>query len=329
MPPRRSRARGFCFTINNPTDLDKTQVTSLADVPGVDYLVCGSEVGASGTPHLQGFVHFENPRAFSAVTKALPRAHVIRANGTAAQNRAYCLKESLFLEKGELPGTPSEQGETEKCRWERAWEVAKSGGDFELIAPDIRIRCYSTLLRIRAEESHVLPPPIPDITNRFLWFVGPTGSGKSRYAFEWCSRNNRSLYLKGINKWWSGYRNQDVVLIEEWHCDVVPGLQERLKAWADHNPFPAETKGGHAQLRPPMIIVCSNYTMEECFQSPNVLLPLKRRFTVVHFPLANGCQPLADVIQVPQLRAIAPPSDQEVLCCDSDDSVSLNGNVSE
>jgi hypothetical protein len=56
-----------------------------------------------------------------------------------------------------------------------------------------------------------------------------------------------------------------------------------LKEWCDHHPFAAETKGSTTVLRPPKVIITSNYSMEECFTDPNILEPLKRRLNVRYF----------------------------------------------
>jgi hypothetical protein len=57
-----------------------------------------------------------------------------------------------------------------------------------------------------------------------------------------------------------------------------------LKIWADRYPFSPEVKGSHMKkIRPKKIIVLSNYTPEEVFTSDQDLLPIKRRFKIVHF----------------------------------------------
>jgi len=75
------------------------------------------------------------------------------------------------------------------------------------------------------------------------------------------------------------------VAIEEWSPDVVPQLIQKLKKWADHNPFNGEIKGGTLiDIRPEKIIVLSNYTIEQCFPRQEDYLPLSRRFKVINFP---------------------------------------------
>lgn len=73
-----SKSRAYCFTLNNYTEEEYLSVTSLES----KYLVVGKEKGESGTPHLQGFIYFENPRGFNSVKKSIPRAHLEISKGT-------------------------------------------------------------------------------------------------------------------------------------------------------------------------------------------------------------------------------------------------------
>lgn len=95
----RAASRGFCFTINNYTDDQYEAVLSLR----ADYLIVGKEVGANGTPHLQGYGFWKNKKKFNALKNALPTAHIESAKGTPDDNRKYCSKDGDFVERGTLP----------------------------------------------------------------------------------------------------------------------------------------------------------------------------------------------------------------------------------
>lgn len=85
--------RSWMYTINNPSETEKTALE------GLDALchVCGNEVGASGTPHLQGYIRFKQPQRLSWWKNQFPRAHVEPRKGTEAQAIAYCRKDNLML----------------------------------------------------------------------------------------------------------------------------------------------------------------------------------------------------------------------------------------
>lgn len=93
------KARAWCFTINNYTDDDVDKLLA-ADCT---YMVFGFEEGENGTPHIQGYIHFENPRSQSGVKTILPRAHLEVARGSVEDNYKYCTKDGDFHEFGEKP----------------------------------------------------------------------------------------------------------------------------------------------------------------------------------------------------------------------------------
>jgi len=126
------------------------------------------------------------------------------------------------------------------------------------------------------------PLPQPIDTLDFHWYYGETGTGKSTAARS----ESTNYYIKGINKWWDGFDDHPLVIIEEWSpmenaATNIMGCY--LKQWCDHHPFSAETKGGMRIIRPKKIIITSNYSLDECFSDPNVLNPLKRRLKITKF----------------------------------------------
>lgn len=269
------RSRAFTFTLNNYTPEETDDIRKLV----YKYLVFGREVGEQGTPHLQGYIYFANAKTLSAAIKAFPRrAHLEIARDTATGNHKYCTKDGDFEEFGVRPLTDKEKGEEEKQRYKNAWDLAKEG-NIEDIDPDIRVRLYGTLKKIRADY---LPIPKAQDKMDFHWYVGPAGCGKTRMV----RTHNPVHYLKDPNtKWWDGYVDQPCVIIEDYDKKCDPMLQQMLKRWADHYPFAAEIKGGSMNIRPPRIIVTSNYTLRDVFghDEPGLLMPLLRRFKQLDF----------------------------------------------
>ena len=97
-----SRTRNWVFTINNFSDVEQEACQKLE----CSYIVVGTEVGASGTPHLQGYVEFANAKTMTAVKKLLGgRAHLEPRKGTPLQASDYCkkmvcsLKEVTYLNR--------------------------------------------------------------------------------------------------------------------------------------------------------------------------------------------------------------------------------------
>lgn len=93
-----SKTRTYCFTINNYTPAIEQLVQNYPH----EYLIYGREVGASGTPHLQGYIRFANARSLRSVISdtALWGAHWEIAKGNPQQNIDYCSKEGNVYEHG-------------------------------------------------------------------------------------------------------------------------------------------------------------------------------------------------------------------------------------
>lgn len=267
------RSQGWCFTINNPTDED--DLTPLKDVSR--YGVAGLEVGDEGTTHIQGFIYFATKRSLSQMKKLLPRAHLEVMRGSWEQASDYCKKENNFHEWGEPPMSKKRKGELGKEFWEEQLSLAKQGR-IEECSPRLQITHDQALSRIAAKYAP-LPAELDVSDNHHQWFYGPTGTGKSRRARDLYS----PLYLKGCNKWWSRYKDEKNVLIEDFDKRHEM-LGHFLKLWADRYPFAAESKGGELTIRPNLIIVTSNWHPKEIWPNePETLDPILRRFKVTQF----------------------------------------------
>lgn len=84
------RSRKWFFTFNNYTDLDITQLTQIFESYQVKY-VFQEELGAVGTPHLQGYVDFREAKTFNTMKKINDKIHweIVR---NAKASKAYCQK---------------------------------------------------------------------------------------------------------------------------------------------------------------------------------------------------------------------------------------------
>lgn len=100
MPSTGPRAKYWCFTLNNYTTEDLTRLST--PIEGVDYLIYGKEVGASGTPHLQGSVCFQSRKRLQQVISVIGQSHCT-VTRFLSQSIEYCKKDGDFTEVGSPP----------------------------------------------------------------------------------------------------------------------------------------------------------------------------------------------------------------------------------
>jgi len=314
------RAKGWVFTVNNYTDDDESSLKSLVIDGAATYVTYGREVAPrTGTRHLQGCLQLAN-KASKRQVKILMgrRTHFEQRLGSIDQAVAYCQKDGDFVEHGTKPLSSTEKGQAggkaEKDRWRSILTLAKQGdlARLERDFPRETIQLKPRLLSLHAPIRKPIDGELPH-----EWWVGETGTGKSRTAWDLYPTH----YAKTLNKWWDGYNFEDVVIIEEWSPknDCTASF---LKIWADRYPFTAEVKGAMLpMIRPKKIIVLSNYTIDQCFLHKEDAEPMKRRFTTIEFPSGklhalarvNNYEPaLSDNAEIESVETHIEPSEQSL-----------------
>lgn len=275
---RVRRNYGFLFTTNNYSNDDVERCKALE----CRYIIIGFEVApTTGTPHLQGYVHFGSAQQLARVISLLPAgSHIEVARGSAQQNRDYCAKSGQFWEHGSCP---INAGEREKSRWEEARKKARIGA-FKEIPADIELRCYSAIRAIYAEEMQMHKPPmLDDVCGEWHW--GVAGAGKS-YGLR---LRYPDAFIKNLNKDWDGYVNQDAVIMDELTPSLARALASYIKLWSDRYAFNANIKYSVKFIRPKVFLITSNYSIEECFEEGDVEA-IRRRFKVIHYPVRYQAQ---------------------------------------
>ena len=271
------RARNFTFTWNNyPADHDAT----LRRLKGVKYCIYGKEVGKEcGTPHLQGTIIYNSAKTESAVRKLMKGCH-IEVCKYLHKSITYCKKEEDHTEWGEAPKSKQQIGEDERQRWTNI-RIACEEDRMDDVDPKVRFNQHRACEHFRSIGSK--KRKFEDTEEKMEWYCGPSGTGKSRKARE----ENPDAYMKMCNKWWDGYENHDVVIIEDFDS-AHSVLNHHMKIWGDRYSFLAEHKGGARMIRPKKIIVTSNYHPEEIWFKSAELEPILRRFKVTRFgPMAH------------------------------------------
>lgn len=148
----------WIFTLNNYSEEDPQRILDTIE-DNVKYVLFGKEVApTTGTPHLQGLIVFRSKVRRRTVQETikpgvLMHVEIMRSlKGSIVYNR----KDGDWFEAGERPVSQEEKGMKEKERYKRAWDLARSGDLDGLIEehPDIAMRHYSTIKRIRTDAMH-------------------------------------------------------------------------------------------------------------------------------------------------------------------------------
>lgn len=276
----RIRSDRVCFTINNYDEStpEKFLEYGTRNADNIQFMAVGQEIGANGTPHLQGFIHLRGKDPKQCGVKfwkaELPegqKAHFSNARGTDEQNLEYCTKDGPYL----LIGEPAEP----ENKYAKILEMAKQSLDeIQAIDPEFFIKNYNQLKNIN--DDYNKPKMTAELENlrdwqrqaiaklegqgdrQILFIVDEDGGkGKSALAKHLMTTYNSWACQGGkINDLMYAYdTNAEYVIFDMARCnnpDYYPwNFMENLKnGWFTSTKY----KGGLKMFKAPKIIVFMN-----------------------------------------------------------------------
>ena len=273
------RKRRYCLTLNNPTEEEIESVKTLQS-SNLKRAIFGYEVGDSGTPHLQGFIHMKNAMTYSAVKKMLSsnRYHIEAAKGTDYEAWTYCLKdEKIVAQFGDEPNIEGELSD-----WEKISEMVRNGAsNLDIIKryPSIAIRCQGALDRMRLEHDrhHATWRDV-----EVVFITGPTGCGKTRGVMEKYGYAN--VYRATDKKHpFETYNGQDVIVFEEFRGGY---RCEDMLNWLDGYPVELPARYANKMAKFTKVYMLTNIQFEELYpriqeRHPETWEAFKRRVKVI------------------------------------------------
>jgi len=241
-------------------------------VPGVTWCKGQLERGdTTGFEHWQLIFACTKKSSLAAVKRlfAIDGGHFELTRSAAAES--YVWKDDTSLgERFELGSKPISRASAHD--WDEIRRLA-TAGELDLIPSDIFIRYYRSLSSIAAD--HLQPVAA---VRRAKCFYGPTGTGKSRRAWE--EAGETAFSKDPRSKFWFGYRGQDCVVVDEFRGGIDIS---HLLRWTDRYPVNVELKGSSRPLQATKFWFTSN--IHPCEWYPNLddqtLGALYRRLEII------------------------------------------------
>lgn len=227
MPAKDPQGRKWLLTINNPTEkgLDHKAIQEiLTQFPSLLYWCMADEKGE--TEHTHVFFALEHPTRFSTIKRRFPTAHIDRAEGTAAECRAYVQKSGKWAESDKaetsIPGTFEERGELpierqgERTDLALLYQMIKDGmSNYEIMEanPDYLVSLDRVERARQAVREQQYRETFRKLEVTYLW--GPTGVGKTRSVMEKYSYSGVYRVTDYAHPF-DSYAGEDVLLLDEY-----------------------------------------------------------------------------------------------------------------
>lgn len=237
--------------------------------------------------HFQGYVHGRSALGLLSVKKelGLPDCHLEVRRGTHEEARDYCLKEETRCDGEDSVelGDPPRQGT--RTDLDHIRKVLDEGGLTSAFEED-----FSSCVRYyRGFEKYLsLPgdPRDPSQDPECYYFYGPPGSGKTRAAYELAASKGYgfgqcySCPLQGRTVWFDGFRprHHRMILLDDYYRQWDPTYFLRF---LDRYPLQVPVKGGFVSLPNVIIVVTSNYALEDQYPEYVDQQAFRRRFTKI------------------------------------------------
>tara|TARA_B110001452_G_C15224080_1_gene424293 strand:- start:629 stop:1528 length:900 start_codon:yes stop_codon:yes gene_type:complete len=277
MPPKH---QAFCFTHNNYSADDEVRYGTLCD-HWAKYLIFGKELApTTQTRHLQGFLWTLEPRTLQQIKRKMPGAAVFVPGKTkgfiyhcdddGVHGTGYCKKDRDFYEFG-VRSTNEEflkqcpKGQGTRSDLLNTKEAIDSGKSIDALLEDSDH--FGTLARhltffdmYQGHKRRRKEFTAPQVHVRW----GPTGTNKTRFAFESSDLDDLHMQEPHMGEWFDGFRGQRTVIINEFRGNWKFGM---LLTLLDGYPTRVQVKGGSVSWSPTTIYITSPTHPSEWYPS--------------------------------------------------------------
>lgn len=296
---RGKPARFFCVTVQVPgpgydsETAAKNGFDILTSFPKLKFLAGQVEKApTTGQQHWQLYVSFKSP-ARPSVFRSDPvwnNPHVEYRRGSDAQAFDYVTKEETRLYGPFVFGErPAGQGKRTDLDEIAEMVLDKSVPMTEVLShrPKMSLLFHDKMMKLRCS---ILPERDMESPPHVFVYWGDSGTGKTKAVYDYAKDNGYRVFKKCPGKWWDGYQQQEVVLIDDFNTKFFGHTQKEdmsfLLQLLDRYPVTVEYKGGTVPFNSPTIFITSNYDPTDWFPEvfegcPEQRFALRRRFTEV------------------------------------------------
>lgn len=264
-----TRSTHFLLTLNEPERYDKLK-EYLHTIEGLTYYVAArEEAPTTGHEHIHIFVQYSSAKRIG-VTK-LEGAMIVAGQGNAKGGADYVKKEGKIIEEeGRLKMQGGFRGLTVKEAMELKPIDLLEATTYQ-IGHIQKARLLAANIQAQAERKY---KPI-----KFIWAYGPTGVGKTRFAFE-----RGAVPVIYSNGFYSDWGDAKIIVIEEFRGKIPYGellqLSDKYRGY-----YSVNVKGGQKVVNIKELIITSPYRPEMCYprqcQKEDSIEQLMRRITLL------------------------------------------------
>lgn len=240
-----TQRRHWCFTVNDSSGLYSQQdFLEFSQISWCRYLVVSQEL--KNTLHWQGYLECKNNIRLSTIKNALPgQAHLELRMGTRDEARAYCMKTT---DPTYIDG-PWEFG---------TWNPAGQGSRTDLIVLANHIIEHGEMSAVMAYPHMAIRYPrgiqyLAGLCNystqlrevKCTLLYGPTGTGKSRFAYD---KSPEAYRKNSSGKFFDFYMGQKTIVLDEFAGKMSKVELVLLLALLDIYPLIVDVKGASRSL---------------------------------------------------------------------------------
>lgn len=258
------------------------------------YVVAQLEKSHTGSLyHIQGYVEFYKNVSYKCLKSVMPGVHVEHRKGTRLEARYYCMKNKGGIYDDDYYWCPPRLDKVHRGRDDNTlyyelgiWETEQGKRNDlnairQLIIDGIDLsdiitehatnyqamRMAEKIFQYKNEPRDINNPP------EVRWYYGDTGTGKTKAVYDEFSAPE--IYSSFSYKWWDGYYNHRVILIDDMRKDYCKF--HVLLTLLDRYPLIVEKKGMTTHINSPIIIITCPYSPQVLYNTREDTEQLLRR----------------------------------------------------